>query len=135
MTGRYVALSLTGTSLCPGEYRLLPGGSARVCCARCGELVQVPERGIADLPALPRHGCAPAGDFAGNRPAPVAGVPQAPGSVVTATLTHQGKTGRRVLLRRVPFDGEPPWVSEQDVCDRAYWHDADLTDPAVLHLP
>jgi hypothetical protein len=63
----------------------------------------------------------------------VSELPQTPGSVVEATVEHQGKTGRRILLRR-PY--EPyPWASHQDVCDRAYWADEDLGDVRVIYDP
>lgn len=48
---RYVPLSLAA-SLMPGEYRELPGGLFRMCCLRCGDLIDssTPE-------AVPDHLC------------------------------------------------------------------------------
>jgi hypothetical protein len=69
-----------------------------------------------------------------NNPSPV---PTEPGSVVLATVTHNGKERRRTFMRHPVAVGyrpaESPWVAHQDVCDRAYFGDADLRDVEVLY--
>lgn len=52
---RYTPLSLAA-ALTRGEYRHLPGGRLRVCCAACGQLVDT-----GAFP-LPEHGCIPTPD-------------------------------------------------------------------------
>ena len=49
-----------------------------------------------------------------------------------ATVTVDGRTTRRRFFRT---RYNPAWVAEQDVRDRAYYHDADLSAVTVLWTP